>query len=114
MRLAFVAIAAALCASAALAAPQSYSWDGYGTGAGACTRYKFHVEFVADGGKVAGFWQQKDREVRKFDLPLQADGKFAGKVNIGTGDMQVSGTVAGTASIKLSGYCDFGGPLKKA
>lgn len=114
MRMTILTTALVLLASSAVAAPEKYTWDGYGSGASNnCSIYGMHIEFVADNGRVVGWWQQKDRVVRNFDLPLGSDGKFGGKVNIGTGDMNVTGNVGASPEIKLTGYCNFGGPLKK-
>ena len=41
------------------------------------------------------------------------DGKFGGKVSIGSNNMNVTGNVGSSPEIKLTGYCNFGGPLKK-
>jgi hypothetical protein len=114
MRFTIAAAGVLLLMSHSAHAADKYVWDGYGSGASNnCSIYGMHIEFVADGGKVVGWWQQKDRVVRNFDLPLGADGKFKGKVNIGTGDMNVTGSVGSSPEIKLTGYCNFGGPLKK-
>jgi hypothetical protein len=103
-----------LLSTAAHAAPEKYVWDGYGSGASNnCAIYGMHIEFVVDNGRAVGWWQQKDRVVRPFDLPVGADGKFGGKVSIGTNNMNVVGNVGSSPEIKLTGYCDFGGPLKK-
>lgn len=115
MRLLCATALIAFISTAAFAAGEKYTWDGYGSGASNnCSIYGMHIEFVADNGRVVGWWQQKDRVVRNFDLPLGGDGKFAGKVNIGTGDMNVTGNIGASPEIKLTGYCNFGGPLKKA
>jgi hypothetical protein len=114
MRLIIAAAAGLLATSSYALAADKYVWDGYGSGSSNnCSIYGMHIEFVADNGKVVGWWQQKDRVVRNFELPLGADGKFRGKVNIGTGDMNVAGNVGSSPEIKLTGYCNFGGPLKK-
>lgn len=116
MRTALIALATTFAIAAAMpaAAAEKFVWDGYGTGVNAnCSIYGMHIEFVVQNGRAIGWWQQKDRVVRNFDLPVGADGKFAGKVNIGPADMNVSGTVGSSPAIQLRGYCDFGGPLKK-
>ena len=115
MRLLALAAAFALTASLAQAAPQNFTWDGYGTAGGSkCPTYALHLELTADNGRVVGWWQQKGREVRKFDLPMAGDGKFGGVVKIGSEDMNVAGMIGANSEIKLHGYCDFGGPLKKS
>lgn len=115
MRLIALATAIAMTTSLAQAAPQNFTWDGYGSGGGSkCPTYGLHLELTADNGRVVGWWQQKGREVRKFDLPMAADGKFAGVVKIGSEDMNVAGVIGASAEIKLRGYCDFGGTLKKS
>ncbi len=108
-----VFVLSSACVTAAAAADK-YTWDGYGTGTySKCFTYGMHIEFVVEGGMAKGWWQQKDRVVRPFELPVGADGSFAGKIDIGPADMNVSGSVGASPEIKLRGYCNFGGPLKK-
>ena len=117
MRATITAIAIALGLSVAVpvwAAPEKYTWDGHGGGKSAkCPTYPMHIELVADGGKVTGWWQQKGRTVRKFDFAVGADGGSAGPVSIEAGVMNVKGNVGADPAIALTGYCDFGGKLKK-
>lgn len=114
MRWIIAPVLIAFLSTTAQAAPEKYVWDGYGSGASNnCSIYGMHIEFVVDNGRAVGWWQQKDRVVRPFDLPIGADGKFGGKVNIGSNDMNVVGNVGSSPEIKLTGYCNFGGPLKK-
>ncbi len=115
MRACLMTIAATsllIAAQTAFAAPQKYTWDGLGTGDGKCSIYKMHVEFTVDNGRATGTFKQKDRTVRNFDLPVQADGMFAGEVNVSGGNMKIAGTTGANPEIKLTGYCGFGGPLK--
>ncbi len=100
-----------IAAQTASAAGQKYTWDGLGVGDGKCSIYKMHVEFTADNGHAVGTFQQKSRTLRNFDLPLQADGKFTGQVNVSGGTMKIAGSVGASPEIKLTGYCNFGGPL---
>lgn len=96
------------------AAPEKYTWDGHGGGkSNKCPTYSMHIELVADAGKVSGWWQQKGRTVRKFDFAVGADGGFAGPVSIDGGTMNVKGAIGADPAIALTGYCDFGGKLKK-
>ena len=114
MRSTIVGAVALLLTSSSAMAADKYAWDGYGTGSSNnCFVYGMHIEFVVENGRAVGWWQQKDRVVRNFDLPLGADGKFGGKINIGPADMNVAGNVGSSPEIKLTGYCNFGGPLKK-
>ena len=114
MRLIIAGVTTALLLAAGAAhAADKYTWDGYGTGSSNnCSIYQMHIEFEVQSGRVVGWWLQKDRVVRKFDLPLAGD-QFGGKVNIGTGDMNVKGNIGSSPEIRLTGYCNFGGPLKK-
>jgi hypothetical protein len=107
----FIVGIAALAVQPAAAA-QKYTWDGLGTGDGKCSIYRMHVEFTVDNGRATGTFQQKSRTLRSFDLPVQADGKFSGEVTVSGGKMRVIGTLGASPEIKLTGYCDFGGPLK--
>jgi len=114
MRLTIAAATATLLfAVNAAQAADKYVWDGYGSGSSNnCSIYRMHIEFEAANGRAVGWWQQKDRVVRNFDLPLNGD-QFGGKVSIGENNMQVKGNVGSNPEIKLTGYCNFGGPLKK-
>jgi hypothetical protein len=113
MRLGIAAATALLLATSAAQGAGKYTWDGYGTGSyNNCFVYQMHIEFVVENGRAVGWWQQKDRVVRNFDLPLAGD-QFSGKINIGTGDMNVKGNIGSSPEIRLTGYCNFGGPLKK-
>lgn len=104
----------ALGATAAAAAPQKYTWDGYGKGDGNCPVYRMHIEFTVDNGRAVGTFQQKGRPQRNFDLPV-SDGKFSGDAKVDGGTIRVTGNVAGPApELRLDGYCKFGGPLKSA
>ena len=114
MKLTIVAATAALVLAAGVAqAAEKYVWDGYGSGSSNnCSIYQMHIEFEVQRGRAVGWWLQKDRVVRNFDLPLSGE-QFSGKVNIGTGDMNVKGNIGSSPEIRLTGYCNFGGPLKK-
>ena len=111
--LAIMGLGTALLAPAAWSGPGKLTWDGYGSGKGSkCGGYAMHINVLIDNGRVHGDWQQKGRTVRQFDLALAADGSFAGKVDIGTGSMEVKGTIRPDGgTISLHGYCDFGGAL---
>ncbi|MGE0153020.1 MAG: hypothetical protein AB7R90_10400 [Reyranellaceae bacterium] len=114
MRLLLASFAASFAAIAAAQAADKYVWDGYGTGSYSnCFVYGMHIEFTVENGRAVGWWQQKDRVVRNFDLPLGSDGSFTGKVNLGPADMNIKGNVGSSPEIRLTGYCNFGGPLKK-
>ena len=91
------------------------AWNGFGSGEGRCSTYQMTIKVNADGSKVWGDWQQKGREVRKFEFPLSPAGEFAGEVSIGGGNkMRVKGSIRGDGgSIQLTGYCNFGGRLTK-
>jgi len=111
---AVVAAAAIVAFGHPVQAAEKYTWDGYGSGSySKCAIYGMHIEFVVEKGIAKGWWQQKDRVVREFSFPVAADGSFAGKVNIGPADMNVTGNVGASPDIKLRGYCNFGGPAKK-
>ena len=113
MRLGIAAATALLLGTTAVQAAGKYTWDGYGTGSyNNCFVYQMHIEFVVENGRAVGWWQQKDRVVRNFDLPLAGD-QFSGKINIGPADMHVKGNIGANPEIRLNGYCNFGGPLKK-
>ena len=117
MRASIVAIAVAtlsLYTQASGAAPQKYTWDGLGNGQGNCGIYRMHIEFTVDNGRAVGTFQQKGRPLRNFDLPV-TDGKFSGDAKVDGGTIRVTGNVSGAApELKLTGYCNFGGPLKAA
>jgi len=114
LRLAAVAAPLMLLAQAGWAADK-YVWDGSGGGAGSkCSRYVFHVELMLEKDRASGWWQQKGREVRKFDLPVKADGSFTGEVPISNGNIvYVKGKSGSPPSMEMTGYCDWGGPMKK-
>jgi hypothetical protein len=113
LRAAALAVPLLLVAQASWAA-EKYTWDGLGTGDGKCGIYSLHLEFVVDNGRATGFWQQKGRTVRNFDFPIKPDGRFAGEVTVGNGGiMHAKGQLGAAPTIDLSGYCGFGGPLKK-
>lgn len=94
---------------------QKYTWDGLGKGRESkCSIYRMHIELTAENGRVVGTFQQKDRPLRRFDLPTAADGSFSGQVAVSGGTMRVQGQLGASPEIKLTGYCDFGGALKSA
>jgi len=112
--------------AAALAAPfllmaqagwaaDKYVWDGNGGGQGQkCSSYVFHVELTIENGRATGWWLQKGRDTRKFDLPVNADGSFKGEVPISNGNIvYVVGKGGNPPTMEMSGYCDWGGPMKK-
>jgi hypothetical protein len=110
-----ITVAAILAAGTAQAQAQKFTWDGLGSGREAkCGTYRMHIEFTVQNGHAVGTFQQKGRPVRNFDLPVGADGKFAGEVAVSGGTMRVTGLVGASSEIKLTGYCDFGGALKSA
>jgi len=116
MRIWHTALLAALAigATAASAAPQKYTWDGFGNGDGNCPVYRMHIEVTVDNGRAVGTFQQKGRPQRNFDLPV-TDGKFTGDAKVDGGTMRVTGDVGGpNPELKLNGYCKFGGALKSA
>ncbi len=115
LRVAMIAASVMLLAQTSWAAAQKYTWDGNGGGAGQkCSSYQFHLEMEVDNGKASGWWQQKGRDVRKFELPLKGDGTFAGEVTISNGNIvYVKGKTGDSPVLEATGYCDFGGPLKK-
>jgi hypothetical protein len=114
MRVAALAIPVALLAQAGWAADK-YVWDGNGGGQGAkCSAYVFHMEVVIDNGHAVGWWQQKGRDLRKFDLPVKGDGTFEGEVPISNGNIvYVKGKAGDPPTIETDGYCSWGGPMKK-
>ncbi|MEO8560255.1 MAG: hypothetical protein ABI439_14385 [Rhodospirillales bacterium] len=116
MRLWHMALAAVLtlAAQTAQAAPQKYTWDGLGNGDAKCGIYRMHIEFTVDNGRASGMFQQKGRTMRNFDLPVGADGKFAGQVAVSGGTMRLNGVIGTSSELKLTGYCNFGGALKSA
>lgn len=99
----------------AWAAPEKFVWDGYGTSGGSkCPTYKMHIEFVVENGAATGHWQQQGRTVREFSLPIDGAGNFTGEVVVGGGGkMSVRGNVGPGPAIELTGYCNFGGNLKR-
>ncbi len=104
-----------IAAFGAHAQTQKYTWDGLGQGRESkCSIYRMHIELTAENGRVVGTFQQKDRPLRRFDLPAAADGTFSGQVPVSGGTMRVQGKLGANPEIRLTGYCDFGGTLKSA
>jgi hypothetical protein len=114
LRLAAIAAPLLLFSQSGWAADK-YTWDGNGSGSGSkCSSYVFHVELTLENAHATGWWQQKGREMRKFDLPVKADGTFDGEVPISNGNtVYVKGKAGATPSMEMTGYCDWGGPMKK-
>ncbi|MSO93689.1 MAG: hypothetical protein EXQ86_09865 [Rhodospirillales bacterium] len=101
----------------ASAEPVQYTWHGYGTnvmGSSKCSGYEMNINVYVENGKVWGDWLQTGRVVRKFSLPLAADGSFNGQVDLQASIMNVKGNIsADSARMDMNGYCVFGGILKK-
>ena len=89
------------------------AFTGTGKGEGHCFKYEMHVEVTLQGDKVVGTFQQKGRRQYAFTFPAGADGGFTGVVPISNGNkMTLNGSATPTGgSIKMTGYCNFGGAL---
>jgi hypothetical protein len=110
-------LAAALTVAApAIADPDKWTWQGYGTGSNNCTRYKMTNNVSARDGRAVGDFYQEGRTLRKFDFPLDGGGAFSGDVRLDGGNkIRVKGNLGTDGStLTLDGYCKFGGKLKKA
>ncbi len=113
LRIAALAASFMLLAQAALAADK-YVWNGTADGNGKCSSYSFHLELVVDNGHATGWWLQKGRTTRNFDFVVKPDGTFGGDVDISNGNtVTAKGQLGANPKIDLTGYCNFGGPLKK-
>lgn len=111
---ALIAAAMALAAGTAHADDTKLAFTGSGKGEGHCFKYEMHVDMALQAGKVVGSFQQKGRTKYDFSFPTGADGSFSGNVPISNGNkLALAGTATPTGgSIKMTGYCNFAGPLK--
>jgi len=112
------ALAAALFAGAAHAAPAVYTWTGLGKnipGSSKCPTYKMTIDVTVDGAGVKGRFQQEGRPERNFEATLGNNGAIKTTATVGGGGkMDVVGQIMeGNSNIKLDGYCIFEGPLTK-
>jgi hypothetical protein len=111
---ALLGLGLAFAAGAAHADDPKLAFTGTGKGEGHCFKYEMHVEMTLQAGKVVGTFQQKGRSKYQFSFPTGGDGSFTGVVPISNGNkMTLAGTASATGgSIKMTGYCNFGGALK--
>ena len=105
-------------AGTASAQPVAYTWTGYGKnvpGASKCTSYKMVIDVTVDGDSVKGRFQQDGRPERTFETTLGKNGAIKTAAMVGGGGMMdVTGQIKDSeAKIKLYGYCEFEGVLKK-
>ncbi len=112
-------LAAFLFAGAAFAQQSAvYTWTGYGTnppGSSKCPTYKMTIEVTVTGDEVKGKFTQEGRPERTFETTLDKGVGIKTAAMVGGGGMMdVIGQIKeGASSIKLDGYCKFGGPLTK-
>ena len=112
------ALAAALFAGAAHAAPAVYTWTGLGKnvpGSSKCPTYKMTIDVTVDGASVKARFQQEGRPERNFEATLGNNGAIKTTAVVGGGGkMDVVGQIKeGDSKIKLDGYCIFEGTLTK-
>jgi hypothetical protein len=94
-----------------------YTWHGQGhnvLGSSQCRGYTLDIYATVDNGRVSGHWLQVGRVVRKFDFPLAPDGSFGGQVDLQASIMNVKGQLTKDGlRFDMTGYCIFGGLMKK-